>query len=144
MVKILLAIDGSECAIRATRTVVEWLPLYKEMPQIELVNVRQPLPYLGGFSGVVITHDMVQRYYQEEGGQALARTAKVLDEAGVRYATHILVGDVPQTIVHHARQSGCSLICMGSRGMTAISNLVFGSVSTKVVHLADVPVMLVP
>ncbi|MFN5167526.1 MAG: universal stress protein [Pseudomonadota bacterium] len=34
-------------------------------------------------------------------------------------------------------------IVMGSRGMGALGNLAFGSVATKVVHLADVPVTLV-
>lgn len=143
IVKILLAVDGSESSVRATRKLVELLSSYKEVPQIDLVNVRQPLPYLGRFSGVVITRDMVQRYYEEEGEQALAPSAKVLDEAGVRYATHVLVGDVPQTIVHHAYQSECTMIYMGTRGMTAISNLVLGSVATKVLHLAEIPVVLV-
>ena len=32
---------------------------------------------------------------------------------------------------------------MGTRGMTTISNLVLGSVATKVLHLARVPVALV-
>jgi nucleotide-binding universal stress UspA family protein len=32
---------------------------------------------------------------------------------------------------------------MGTRGMTAISTLVMGSVATKVLHLANVPVTLV-
>jgi nucleotide-binding universal stress UspA family protein len=32
---------------------------------------------------------------------------------------------------------------MGTRGMSAIGNLFLGSVTTKVVHLANVPVTLV-
>jgi nucleotide-binding universal stress UspA family protein len=32
---------------------------------------------------------------------------------------------------------------MGTRGMTAIANLVLGSVATKVLHLTQVPVVLV-
>jgi nucleotide-binding universal stress UspA family protein len=35
------------------------------------------------------------------------------------------------------------MIYLGTRGMTAISNLVLGSVATKVLHLADTPVVLV-
>jgi nucleotide-binding universal stress UspA family protein len=35
------------------------------------------------------------------------------------------------------------MIYMGTRGMTAVSNMVMGSIATKVLHLADVPVVLV-
>lgn len=142
MVKILLAVDGSESAVRATRKLVETLPFYKEVPQIDLVNVREPVPLVGR-SGPVVTHEMVQLYYKEESERALAPSAQVLDEAGVQYAVRVLVGDVPQTIARHALQSGCDMIYMGTRGMTATSNLLLGSVATKLLHLADVPVVLV-
>jgi len=142
MVKILLAVDGSESAVRATRKLVEVLPFYKEAPQIELVNVRQPVPLVGRW-GPVVTHDMVQLYYKEESDRALAPSAQVLDDAGVRYAARVLVGDIPQTIAQHALQSGFDMIYMGTRGMTAIANLVLGSIATKVLHLAEVPVVLV-
>ena len=58
-------------------------------------------------------------------------------------AEHVLVGDVAPTIVEHANRTGCDMICMGTRGMTAMSGLVMGSVATRVLHLARVPVLLV-
>jgi nucleotide-binding universal stress UspA family protein len=114
------------------------------MPAIELVNVHPPLPYVGGFSGFVISRDTVERYYKEEGEKALAPSARVLDEAGVKYTARLLVGDVPRTIVQHAHDTGCAMIYMGSRGMSAVSNLLLGSVTTKVLHFANVPVVLIP
>lgn len=143
MIKILLAVDGSESAVRATRKLVETLSWYKDPTHVDIVNVRPPLPYVGGISGIVVTQEMVQSYYKEEGERALAPSVKVLDEAGVKYAAHVLVGDVPQTIVRYAHESACAMIYLGTRGMTAISNLVLGSVATKVLHLADTPVVLV-
>jgi nucleotide-binding universal stress UspA family protein len=143
MVKILLAVDGSENAIRATRELVAALPLYAEMPAIELVNVHPPLPYVGGLSGIVVSKDMVECYYKEEGEKALAPSARVLDEAGAKYTGRLLVGDIPRTIVQHAHEAGCTMIYMGTRGMNAVANLMLGSVTTKVLHLADVPVVLV-
>jgi len=142
MLKILLAVDGSESAVRATRKLVEMLPLYKETPQVDLVNVREPVPVVGR-SGPVTTRDMAQLYYKEESDRALAPSARVLDEAGVQYAVRVLVGDVPKSIAHHAMQSRCDVILMGTRGMAGISNLVLGSVATQLLHLVDVPVLLV-
>ena len=143
MLKILLAVDGSESAVRATRKLVESAGWYKEPVQIELVTVHLPLPQVGGFANVVVSQEMIDRYYREEGGKALAPSRKVLDEASLRYTPHILIGEPAHVITEHADKSGCRMIYMGTRGMTAIANLVLGSVATKVLHLTHVPVVLV-
>ena len=54
-----------------------------------------------------------------------------------------MVGPVAETIVAYAKRHKCDLICLGTRGMTAAANLVMGSVATKVLHLAGVPVIIV-
>jgi nucleotide-binding universal stress UspA family protein len=46
-------------------------------------------------------------------------------------------------IANLARRLRCDSIVMGTRGMTALGNLVLGSLATRVVHLAGVPVTLV-
>ena len=143
MVKILLAVDGSESAVRATRKLVESAAAYRDPPQVELVTVHLPVPHVGGFSGVVITHEMIEQYYRDEGQKALAPSKQLLDQAGIRYTPHILVGDIAKTIVEHAEKSGSDMIYMGTRGMTAMSNMLVGSIATKVLHLAHVPVVLV-
>jgi len=141
--KILLAVDGSESAIRATRKLIETAAWYKEPPQVELVTVHLPVPHVGGFSGVVLTHDMIERYYKEEGDKMLAPSRQLLDAAGTKHTPHILVGQIAQAIVEHARKSGCQMIYLGTRGMTALPNMLLGSVATKVLHLAHVPVVLI-
>ncbi len=143
MLKILLAVDGSESALRATRKLIETAEWYKERPEAELLTVRYPLPPVGGFSDVVVSRDMIERYYKEEGEKALAPSAQLLAAAGIKYTPHILIGDIAPTIVEHGRDSGCHMIYMGTRGMTAISNLVVGSIATRVLHLARLPVVLI-
>jgi len=142
MLKILLAVDGSESAARAARKLIETAGWYKEPPAVELLAVHLPVP-LVGFSDVVVSRQTVERYYQEEGEKMLATARRLLDAAGIKYVPHILIGQIAQTIVEHARKSGCQMIYMGTRGMTAVSNVVMGSTATKVLHLADVPVVLV-
>ena len=143
MVKILLAVDGSESAVRATRKLIESAAAYRDPPQVELVTVHLPVPHVGGFSGVVITHEMIEQYYRDEGQKALAASKQLLDQAAIRYTPHILVGDIAKTIVEHAEKAGSDMIYMGTRGMTAMSNMLVGSIATKVLHLAHVPVVLV-
>jgi nucleotide-binding universal stress UspA family protein len=143
MLKVLLAVDGSENALRATRELIANAELYKEPLYVELLTVRSPLP-LGGFSGIVVTREMVDSYYREEGQKALAASEQLLTRAGIAVASHVEVGNLATTIVEHATKSGCRMICMGTRGMAPIPSLVLGSVATKVLHLARMPVLLVP
>ena len=143
MPKILLAVDGSESSIHATQKLVESAGWYKEPLEVELVTVHLPLPHVGGFAGSVVSHDMVEKYYSEEGGKALAPARKLLEAAGVPHASHILVGEIAPGIVAHSQKAGCQMIYMGTRGMSAMSNLMLGSVATKVLHLCTVPVVLI-
>jgi len=143
VLKILLAVDGSESATRATQKLIETAGWFKEPLEVELVTVHLPLPQVGGFAGSVVSHDMVEKYYSEEGGKALAPARKLLDAAKIRYAPHILIGEVAQSLVDHAQKTGCKMLYMGTRGMSAMSNLVVGSVATKVLHLCPVPVVLI-
>ncbi len=139
--KILLAVDGSEHSVRATRKLIETLGWYKEAPRIEVLTVHLPVPHIGGM-GTVISHEMIERYYREEGETRLAGVKKELDAAGANYGTHVFVGPIAETIVEQSKKLGCDVICMGTRGMGAVPNVLLGSIATKVLHLSDVPVVL--
>ena len=47
------------------------------------------------------------------------------------------------TLCKHASANKVDLIYMGTRGLNAAANFVVGSVATKVLHNASVPVLLV-
>jgi nucleotide-binding universal stress UspA family protein len=143
VVKLLLAVDGSGSAIRATRNLIETAARWKEPAEVELLTVHPAVPPVDGLSGTAANGDMIDRGYRTEGEKALAPSRELLEAAGVKFIPHILVGDIASTIVEHARNAGCQMIYMGTRGMTTLSNLVLGSVATKVLHLARVPVALV-
>ena len=134
--------DGSKHSLHAVDSLIEHAGWYREKPRVELVTVHLPVPKVGGFGGGV-NKAQVQRYYQEEGEQWLAPAKKKLDAAKVPYAAHILVGPIAETLVKHAKDAGCDLIFIGTRGMTATANALLGSTATEVLHLSTVPVLLV-
>jgi nucleotide-binding universal stress UspA family protein len=142
MLKVLIPVDGSESAKRATEKLVAMLGWCKEPPQIDLIAVHLPVPRVPNMS-VVVSDEMIQRYYDEECDVMLAPSKTVLDAAGVRYRVHTRVGPIAETIVDQATKSGSDMIFMGTRGMTPLSNMVLGSVATRVLHLAHNPVVLV-
>ncbi|MFL6719096.1 MAG: universal stress protein, partial [Burkholderiaceae bacterium] len=41
------------------------------------------------------------------------------------------------------REHGCDEIVIGSRGLGTIGSLLVGSVASKIIHLSEVPVVLV-
>lgn len=142
MLKVLLPVDGSESAARATHELIKTLGWYKEQPTIDLLAVHLPVHRFPNMS-VVISNEMLERYYTEESEAMLAASRKSFDAAGVKYTVHKLVGPIAESIIEQAKRSGSNMIYMGTRGMTALSNMVLGSVTTKVLHLAHIPVVLI-
>ena len=98
---------------------------------------------MSGGIGAFVSHDAIAKFQQEEGMKELRGAMQKFDAAGVKYEHHIGVGEPAETIVSYVRERRCDLIFMGTRGMGSVSNLVLGSVATKVIHLAPVPVLLV-
>jgi nucleotide-binding universal stress UspA family protein len=143
MLKVLLPVDGSKSAVRATKALVKTLAWYKSSPRIDLLAVHLPVPRLHNM-GLVISKQMLERYYAEESAVMLAPSEKILEEAKVKYTVHTAVGSIAETIIDQAKQSDSDMICMGTRGMTALGSMALGSVATRVLHLADIPVMLIP
>ena len=140
--KILLAVDGSRHSLNAVKYLIEHAGWYREMPAVQLVNVRLPVPKIGGM-GAVIGVKQIQRYYHEEGRKALSKARKLLDSAGITYSANIFVGPVAETLLKEAKFSRCDLIMIGTRGMTAVGNLLMGSTAAKVMNLSTIPVLLV-
>jgi len=140
--KILLAVDGSPYSLDAVACLIEHADWYREKPTLELLTVHLPVPKLPRMH-LVVGKNQIERYYQEEGEAMLAGAKKKLDAAGIRYNASILVGPIAETIVAHAKKARCDLIFIGTHGRTAAGNMLLGSVATKVLHIATVPVLLV-
>jgi nucleotide-binding universal stress UspA family protein len=138
--KILLPVDGSEGSARAARHVAGIAAMVKDL-EVHLVNV-QPL----GDDWMVrrtIKPEELAKMEKEWGESAIAPTRKILKAAGVACIEHISQGEIAPTVARLAQELTCDQIVMGTRGRSALGDLVLGSVAIKVLHLAKVPVTLV-
>lgn len=140
MFKILVPIDGSECAERALHAAIA-MAGHRGDTELHLLNV--PLPILSGHARMFLEKQEVQDYYHDEGNKALADAKRAAEQAGVPFVTAIEPGQSAQTIVDYARKQQCAHIIMGTRGLGALPGILLGSVANKVIHLADIPVTLV-
>ena len=139
--KMLLAVDGSKSALKGVDCVIDNADWYRKKPEVLLVTVQRPLPKLPNM-GKVVGRAQLDRFYQEEGGKALAAARRKLEAAGIRCEARVLVGEVAESIAKEAKAARCDLICIGTRGMTELGGFALGSTATRVLHVADRPVLL--
>ena len=140
--RILLAVDGSKHSLNAAQFLIDHADWLKDKPDLDLVTVHLPVPKLPGM-GAAVGKAQLDKYYQEESERCLVDARKKLDAAGVRYEAHTIVGPVAESLVKHAKDKRCDLICIGTRGHSELGKVLVGSTATKVTHLSDVPVLLV-
>jgi nucleotide-binding universal stress UspA family protein len=141
MDKILVAVDGSDHSMHAVEYVAARRAARANPADVEihLLNVQTPLPSLAAQAA---GGERVRQHHHEEGIAALARARASLDAQKVPYVFHIGVGEPAEVIAAYAKDKGCGEIVMGCRGLGSVSGLLLGSVATKVVHMATVPVTL--
>ena len=142
MRKILVALDGSEQSQRALEEVLKLFAA--DSMHVHVLNVCEPIHFnevlfkdtLGDMRQLEDEHTAAGRKLVESAAQKLA-------QAAVSHDTHVEIGHAAQVIADFAQKYHAEMIVMGTRGMGAIRSLAVGSVANKVVHLAQVPVLLV-
>lgn len=139
MQKILIPVDHSENALRAVHHAAA-MARGNPALQLYLLNVQEPIEQR---MHARLTHEEIRAMQARDAEHVLEPLRQILNNAGVAVQDDWRSGPIASTIADYAREAGCDAIVMGTRGMTAIGNLVMGSTATKVVHLASVPVTLV-
>ncbi|MBL8339384.1 MAG: universal stress protein [Rhodoferax sp.] len=136
----LIPLDGSEPSLRAVDHVVAQARELGIRPRLFLLHVQAPLS-----SDITrfIDGKTIQDYHREEGDKVLAPGAARLAGSGLEHSSHLLIGEAASAIVDFAGSKGCSMIIMGTHGFSSVMGLIMGSVATKVIHLAPMPVLLV-
>ena len=109
--------------------------------EVHVLHVVPP-PAYDDLENSAVSGD-IARIRREAHQRILASAADQLRAGGVPFSSHLMDGPAAETILRFAETQRIDEIIMGSRGLGAIGNLLLGSVSSKVAHLAAVPVTLV-
>jgi len=141
MFDVLVPIDGSEHCLRALDEVAADGRRSTDPVRVHLVNVQ--LPLAGVHVKTFISRETLEDYYREQAHEALKPARERATAAGLDHDVHIGVGDPGEVIVQYAVDKNCRRICMGTRGLGAVKGMVLGSVAGKVVHLSQIPILLV-
>lgn len=138
--KVLLPVDGSDGSARAARHVARFAAMAKDLG-VHVVNIQSR-----GDDWMVrrmITPEELVKMEGDWAESAMAPAREILKAAGVACTEHVEQGEVAPTIARLAESLGCDQIVMGTRGHSALGDLLLGSVAVKVLHLTKIPVTLV-
>lgn len=139
MNRILVAIDGSEPANRGAQFAADLARRLGDC-EIVLLNVQEPVEEMQTHG---LAREAIREHREKLAREASAGARAAVERSGVPFTFDWQFGDPAQIISRIARDSGCSLIVMGTRGAGLIENLLLGSVAYKTLHLATVPVTLI-
>ncbi len=140
--KILVATDGSKHSLNAVKYAIKLVGRVDPgAHSITLVSVHDDvgLRHAKSFVG----KDAVADYLRELCEKDLKPAQKLLDAAGIKHSMEIRTGHIAQEICDCAKAGKFDLIVLGSKGRSAMADLLLGSVAHRVLSLAKEPVLLV-
>lgn len=140
MLKILVAVDGSELSLDALRHA---LHLRGEglAAGLVLANVQEPASL---YEMLTVRDPQRLQGLTASAGEHLLQAARQLcDAAGVDYELEVASGDPAHTLVDIAERYGCSAILAGARGKGGLGGGDLGSVAQELMHVSPLPVTIV-
>ncbi|MDA8254306.1 MAG: universal stress protein [Betaproteobacteria bacterium] len=139
MRKVLLPVDGSDSAFQATLYVIDFVQKHGPL-EVHVVNV-QPKPLEWQTRGT--DKEVINDHQAIEAHMVMKPILHALNEEEIAHQTHIKLGDPAEVLAALADELGCDHIVMGTRGLGAISGIVLGSVTRKLLHLTRIPVICI-
>jgi nucleotide-binding universal stress UspA family protein len=139
--KVLLAVDDSECAVRAAAHLVNNIGAFGARPEVHLLHVQPQFP-----SRITdhVDREVLHQYNEEESTRALEPARNALKRAGIEFKEVHLVGQQPGvTIADYSTREKFSMVIMGSHGQGALSSLVLGSVARQVLANCNTPALII-
>jgi nucleotide-binding universal stress UspA family protein len=141
MRRILVAIDGSEDALRALDFAVK-VALFKPPAELHVLTVQAPADSSAAWE-IYVTPERIHQVATERSRAILETAGKHLEGTGCTFVLESLEGEAAATIAARAAELECESIVMGTHGRGQLGILLLGSVAQRVVHHATVPVTLV-
>ena len=135
---ILLAVDGSDHALHASRTAAD-LARTMKAKEIRVVVAYGSIPAYLGEPNMQFAIDA----RMEEAQTILRKAVLAMGELPCEVHTELIEGPAAEAIIDVAATRKSDVIVMGSRGLGTLAGLLLGSTSQKVVAHAPCPVLII-
>jgi len=139
MRRVLVAVDGSEAAVRAARMGADVAARFGARVTLVYVVPRLLLPP----DVYGLTVEEVEREQSSHGQEVLRSALAALSGAGVELDSKVLSGPPAETLAEAAAAPDVDLVVVGSRGQGAVKRMLLGSVSDRLVHICPRPILVV-
>lgn len=139
--RIAIAVDGSENSLRAVREAVTVSNALKEKPDLLLLNVH--LSALISPVAKGIDRQQIENYMDQIAEEELKEAKAILSNAGLAFSVIKGHGEVAATILDIIKKENLNLLVVGGKGRSSITDLILGSVTTKLISHSPVPVLVV-
>ncbi len=134
--KILTPVDGSDHSMNAAKYSAEFA--LSLGAKITLLHCHRRFP-------VILAEPHFQNAINDimkDSEELVQPFVDMLDEKKVEYETRILEGSPGSVIPEVAEIEKMDMIIMGSRGVSDLEGLILGSVTHKVLHATECPVLV--
>ena len=138
--RILFAADGSKYTKKALAFLANHDSLAGEDGEVVVLNVQPQMPPR---VRSMVGADAVANYHEEEAAKVLDPIRKFLERKGIRARCEWKSGEVSAQIVATATRTRSHMIVMGTHGYGVLGRAVMGSIATRVLAEAEIPVLLV-
>jgi len=165
MLKVLLYSDGTHYPFSAA---VYTANLSKSIPNMHLtvLHIKEsdeasrgseecrtdadpwPTSFSADWMKHVIDDDDSNSLTQKQYHEILAKTSKIFTERGTEVSHHVIycnpsISDTVDALLDYATKKSFQLIIMGTRGLTSLKGLIYGSLAYTMLNKSPIPVMLV-
>lgn len=138
--KILVAVDGSPY----TRKMLAYLAAHDEwLGAQHQYTVVHGVPAVPPRAAAVLDKDTLKGYYDETAEKVFKPIRTFMTKQGLKASYVAKVGPAADVLVDATKKGDYDLLMMGSHGHGTFTNLVMGSVATKVLAHCDTPVLLI-
>ncbi|WP_243385145.1 universal stress protein [Bacillus kexueae] len=137
--QLLLAIDSSEHSIHAVKKAIELHEQLKEA-KLHILHVFAKSPSLSEMEHY--SFDISELLHQR-AVQALRPLLSILEQSHIPYHLEVAIGNPAEEILSYANAIKPLMVIVGSRGLSTISEVFLGSVSHKLVHDSNIPILVV-
>ncbi len=136
---ILVAYDGSDNSKRALNVAIELASKYSA--KLDVVEVVDSTIFAG--AGIApVPAEVIESVYNKAKGD-VEEAKKQAASKGVNAEGVVLEGEPAGAILDYATKNKVDLIVTGSRGLSTFKRILLGSVSTRIVQEAKIPVLVV-
>lgn len=143
--RIVVGLDGSEQAERTLETAIALGALAPQASFLLALVIEPPQTVVLPMEAPLYAPPDWPEAQRSRATDYLTGLARRLGERGLEVSTCVRIGpDVASQLADLARESRATVIALATRGARGVERLLLGSVTDKVIRIAEQPVLVVP